>query len=417
MNGLGPRGLVAQRAVPADEDVALRARFPVGARIAFEDLADAGGEAALDRLRAAEPISWVPALGMWLVTGHRLSRDALAPRTSLTVQADANLVRASLGWMMLTTDGDEHRRLREPFESPFRMRDVEAAFGTAARAEATALIADVAGDGRCEIGEAFAAPFAVRMAGRVLGLPLDDVHRIDGFYRAFAGAMVYDGDPEPQRLADAARDELNALLLPELARRRATPDGSVAADVLRRAGGDLTDDEVAAQLRVVMFGAIETIQAGVMNTLLLLLRDPEALAAVRADPSLLPGAIDEALRLIPPVAFMERWAAAPTPIGDTVLETGAFVGVSVIAANRDPSVFPDPLRFDIRRDNARHALSFSFGTHHCIGVHLARLELVTALATLLDALPDPTLVAADEPDGFAFRRPARLELAWSTRAV
>ena len=85
----------------------------------------------------------------------------------------------------------------------------------------------------------------------------------------------------------------------------------------------------------------------------------------------------------------------------------------MIAANRDPAVFADPLRFDPGRSNARHALSFSFGEHHCLGAHLARLETVTAVGRLLDARPAIELVEVDEPNGFAFRRPQRMRLAWA----
>ncbi len=391
-----------------------QARFPAGAAIGFADLEEAGGEAALDRLRAAEPVSWLPALGGWLVTGHAAGRDALSPRTATTVEVEQNLVRASLGLMMLTSDAGEHRRMREPFEPPFRMRESTEAFGAAIAETADHLVAAIAPDGECELGAAFAAPFAIRMAGRILGLSLGDVRRIDGFYTAFAGAMSYDGDPEPQRRADAARDELNTILHAEIVRSRERADASVTSQVANAPGGSLGDAEIADQLRVIMFGAIETIQGAVMNTLLLLLRNPDQLGLVRAEPALLGAAVDEALRLIPPVAFIERWTRAPVQIGPVALGTGEFVGVSVLAANRDPAVFADPLRFDVRRQNARHALSFSFGEHHCLGAHLARIETTAAVARLLDGLPELELGAVDEPAGFAFRRPQRLSLTWRT---
>jgi cytochrome P450 len=405
--------LLPQVEVDAAEAAARAERFPAGARIGFPDLEEAGGEAALDSLREAEPVSWLPALGGWLVTSHAAAREALSPRTATTVEAEPNLVRASLGRMMLTSDAAEHTRMRAPFEPPFRMRESTAAFGEAIAATADALVQAVAPAGECELGADFAAPFAIGMAGRILGLSLGDVGRIDGFYTAFAGAMTYDGDPEPQRRADAARAELDAILQAEIAHSRERADASVTSQVANASGAALTDAEIAAQLRVIMFGAIETIQGAVMNTVLLLLRNPAELARVRRDPALLGGAVDEALRLIPPVAFIERWTRSPVRIGTVDLGPGEFVGVSVIAANRDPAVFADPARFDVARTNARHALSFSFGEHHCLGAHLARIEAVTAVARLLAELPDLALVAAEEPAGFAFRRPQTLRIAWA----
>jgi cytochrome P450 len=87
--------------------------------------------------------------------------------------------------------------------------------------------------------------------------------------------------------------------------------------------------------------------------------------------------------------------------------------MSTLAAGRDPAVFPDPLRFDVRRENARHHLAFSFGVHHCLGFNMARLQGALAVQAILDRLHDLELVSAPEPHGFAFRRPQELHLRWS----
>lgn len=353
----------------------------------------------------------MPALGGWLATGYDAARTVLAPRTGLTVEARENLVRASLGHMMLTSDADDHTRQRAPFERPFRMREVEGLFGDAVRSELDDLLGVVVEARECELGEALAAPFAVRMTGRVLGLSLDDVAKIDRFYDAFANGMVYDGNPERQQRADAARSELNAILAAEFARCRRDRDSSITSAVVNDDETTLADDEIASQLRVIMFGGIETIHSGIMNTTLLLLRHPDQLAAVRADSSLLPNAIEESLRLIPPVSFIERWTPGEVEIAGVRIGRGEFIGVSALAANRDPAMFDDPLSYDIRRENARRHLSFSFGEHFCLGAHLARLELRAALERLI-ALPALRLVDVEEPAGFAFRRPPVLRVAW-----
>lgn len=399
--------------VPVDPatDAARRARFPVGARLTFADLERAGREPVLDALREAEPVSWVPALGGWLVTSRRAAREVLRS-PAVTVEARENLVRASLGVMMLTTDGDDHRRLRRPFDPPFRAGPVERAFAAAVRDEARTLVDGLVGAGHAEIGERFAAPFSVRTAGRLLGLSLDDVDRVVGFYAAFAAAMVYDGDPEPQVRADGARADLDRILHRELDRSRRAGGGSITALV---AGADagVTDDEIVAQLRVILFGAIETVQASVMNTLLLLLQHPGHLAAVRGDAALVGAAAEEACRLVPPVAFVERWTREPVAVDGVTVPAGEFVGVSVVAANRDPETFADPRTFEPRRGNAARALTFSFGPHVCLGLHVARLETRVAVAEVLARLPDLRLVDHEPPAGFAFRRPATLHLAWS----
>ena len=379
--------------ISESEDARRRQAFPVGAAVTLDDLEQAGREHVLDELRAREPVTWLPALGGWLVTAREPARQVLLPKSGATVEAQQNMVRASLGRMMLTVDGDEHERYRQPFEGPFRAREAERLFAESIRAYARELISRIGSPANgVELTEAFAAPFAVGVAAQVIGLPLDDVRRIDSFYTAFAAAMEYTGDPEPLQRAEVARAELTALLL--AGRSRVVEDS------------DLTPEEVAAQLRVVMFGAIETIQASVLTTLMLLLQHPESMAQVRADRSLLAGAVDEAIRWMPPVAFMERWTREPVALAGVEIGPREFVGVSVIAANRDPNVFADPLRFDIHRSNARHGLSFSSGEHHCLGVHLARMQTVIALEEMLDAWSSIELVSVTPPSGFAFRRPA-----------
>jgi cytochrome P450 len=405
--------LVPQVELGEAEEAARRERFPAGAAIEFADLEEQSRAHALDRLRETEAVSWLPALGGWLVTSHPLARSVLARTDDFTVWAEPNLVRASLGVMMLTSDPPEHERQRQPFDEPFRMRSVRERFEHRVSARVERLLDELAPQGTCELVGDFAAPFAIGVAGDILGLSLDDVPKIQGFYNAFAGAMTYDGDPEPQRRADAAREAFHAILLGELVRVRAQPDASITSAVANDAATELDNDAIVAQLRVILFGAIETVESMVVNAVPLLLQQPEQLAAVRSDPALMPNAVEEAMRLIPPVAFIERWTVAPTTLGEVELGRGEFVGISTLAANRDPEVFEDPLRFDVRRANARHHLAFSFGVHHCLGFNMARLQGPIAVQGVLDRLPGLELVEAPEPRGFAFRRPGELRLRWS----
>ena len=403
---------VPQVELAAAEDAERRERFPRGVEIEFADLEEHGRTEALDRLREAEPVSWVPALGGWLVTSHPLGRDVLARSDDFVVWAEPNLVRASLGVMMLTSDPPEHDRQRLPFDEPFRMRAVRERFEGRVTARVERLLDGLASRGSCELADEFAVPFAIGVAADILGLSLDDVPKIQGFYEAFAAAMVYDGDPEPQRRADAARGAFSEILLGELARVREQPDGSITSAVANDPATELSDDAIVAQLRVILFGAIETVESMVVNAVYLLLEHPGQLGAVQADSSLVANAVEEGMRLIPPVAFIERWTVAPTVLGSVELGRGEFVGVSTLAANRDPAVFEHPLRFDVRRENARHHLAFSFGVHHCLGFNMARLQGAIAVRAILARLTGLQLVEAPEPHGFAFRRPAELRLRW-----
>ncbi len=385
-------------------------QFPLGAAVTLEMLAAPDCEVMLDELRRAEPVSWIPDLGGWLVSSREIARNLLLPRGDVTVQSEQNMVRASLGRMMLTVDAEEHGRMRGPFERSFRPREVERRFEDYLRELSTELIGGFASEHEFEVGRQFAAPYAVRTAGRVLGLDLGDVGRIDGFYSDFAGAMEYTGDPEPLRRADDARSKLNELLRTRLA--GSTESDSLASDVAGESAGVLSQDELVAQLRVVMFGAIETIQASIMNTLLLLQLNPGAYLEVLADTSLFAGAVSESVRLIPPVAFVERWTRESIELGGVEIGPREFVGVSVIGANRDPSTFDRPHEFDVHRANSHRALSFSFGEHHCIGFHLARLQTTVGLEEITRHLGRLSMTDHNAPEGFAFRRPSFLRMAW-----
>jgi cytochrome P450 len=402
--------MVAQVEIDAAEDARRRARFPLGAALVFEDLVEHARTPALVRLAAAEPISWCPVLGGWLVTDRELAREVLGSGPRFTVLAVPNLVRASLGRMMLTTDGAEQERSRRPFEEPFRLRPVRERFEQPVRDRVAALVDGLPDAGRLELGSAFAAPFAIGVACDLLGLSTLDPEDVRAFYEAFAAAMVYDGDPGPQRRADAARAALDALLHAELARARAQGGASITAAVVADPERGLADDEIVAQLRVILFGAIETVESMLLNAVLLLLQHPAELARVRHDRALLPTAIEEAMRLIPPVSFMERWTSERVVLGGVELGVGEFVGISVPPANRDGSTFPDPERFDVTRPNARHHLGFSHGAHHCLGFNLARLQGTVALGALLDRYGRLELdeAATGPPDGFAFRKPVPL---------
>jgi cytochrome P450 len=363
----------------------------------------------LDGLRTHEPVTWIPELGGWFVTSYELARSLLLPRDDVTVQSEQSMVRASLGRMMLTVDRDEHARQRKPFEPPFRPREIENRFQEFLSEQARQLVNDMLSNSEIDIVEHFATPFAIETAGYIVGFDLGDVSRISDFYADFAGAMIYDGDPEPLIRANRARDELNELLRASLASDRAR--NSLAASVTYRDTDELSEDELLAQLRVIMFGAIETIQASVSNTLMLLLQKEPLWKRVTDSPELVNGAVVESLRIIPPVTFAERWAKDDLSLGDVTVARGEFIGISILGANHDQSVFTDPHSFDLDRSNAHRALSFSFGEHHCLGYHLARLETVTAVSEVVRRMPRLRLVDAAMPEGFAFRRPSYLRVA------
>src|SRR5205085_7422497 len=172
----------------------------------------------------------------------------------------------------------------------------------------------------------------------------------------------------------------------------------------------LTDEHIFAFLRLLLPAGAETTYRSSSNLLFCLLTDPDQLHAVRSDRALLPQAIEEGIRYEPPLLFIMRSAVTDVELGGMHIPEGSMISVCLGAANRDPSKFADPDRFDIFRD-ARQHLSFGFGPHMCLGMHLARMETRVALNHLFDRLPNLRLdPAADDPHvhGLMFRSPREL---------
>jgi cytochrome P450 len=177
---------------------------------------------------------------------------------------------------------------------------------------------------------------------------------------------------------------------------------------------ELSDDEIVSNAAVLLFGGIETTEGMIANAVVAMLEHPAELQRVRADPSLLDTAIEESLRLEPAAAVVDRYATDDVELNGITIGRGDLVRVSIAAANRDPTVFADPDRFDLARPNAGRHLAFAHGPHVCVGVHLARLEARTALTILLDRLPglrlDPE--RPTEVRGLVFRKPPALHVIW-----
>jgi cytochrome P450 len=217
------------------------------------------------------------------------------------------------------------------------------------------------------------------------------------------------GDP----VTPAGREAVAALRTSVEPLLERDPRASLLAGAASQAGG-LTRAEVVSNAAVLMFGGIETTEGMIANAVLHLLAHPEQRALVEGDRGLLPNAVEESLRLEPAAAVIDRYATADVRLGDASIRRGELVTISIAGANRDPDFFPDPDRFDVRRENAGKQIAFAAGPHVCLGMHLARLEAQTAIGRLLDRLPrlrlDPAHPTA--PRGLVFRKPPELHVVW-----
>ena len=390
---------------------------PLGAAVTLDDLAP-DPYPAYARLRAAEPISWVPALGGWVVTRRDLAEEVLLDWQHFASATGGNTmstVQRTFGTQMLSVDGDEHHRHRAPFNPPFRFRAVHDSIAATVEHEVHQLIDGFVDLGATELSAEFATRVAVAVIGAVLGVPDADRNRLRGWYDAFAASLANVADDrEVHERGLRTVGEFRHYALSEIARLRVEPDDSLIAAVATDDGCRLDDAEIAANLLLVLFGGIETTESSILNTTWALLSHPDALSTVRTDPSLLEAAVEESLRWEAPVQLIERFATTDLTFAGCPIKAGEPVSVAVGAANRDPDHSPDPDRFDPARANARDHLSFARGPHLCLGLHLARLETITAVGALLARLGGLHLDTRrpSAPRGTMFRRPPHLHVLW-----
>lgn len=395
------------------DPVAVAERFPLGAALTLDELARYDNASLLRRLREREPVTWFAEHEAWLVTSRALFDELQMNPERFVVDVEDNPQRVVLGDQMLVVDGDEHARHRAPFAGPFKHSAVHRQFAEAVASRVHRLLDAIAADGAAELGAAFASPFAVGVAGDVLGLGLEQVQEVHDIYGVFAEGMVGYRDARARARAADGRRRLAGLLAPAMKRVRQAPDDSMLSAAVHE-GAWRTPEELEANLRLILFGGVETVESMILNTTWALLNHPAQVRRLAAEPGLWAAAVQEGLRFIPPVGYTDRWATADTELGGVPIVGGDYVIGVIHAANRDPLSVQDPDRFDITRDARRQNLSFGKGIHMCLGVNLARLEATVALRALFSHLPGLRLDPAypSEPVGFNFRRPPHLHVLW-----
>ena len=312
---------------------------------------------------------------------------------------------------MLSLDGADHARHREPFAHPFRPARVRDRFAAFIEVAADRLISAFQADGAADLRRQFAGPLAVGVMAEALGLRDIDAEKVLSWYAAIVAAVseVTAGRPVTAAGAESFGQLRDAVL------RASEGDGSSLLSEAERTRETLGREEVVSNAAVLLFGGIDTTEGMIVNAIRHMLSDPETLDLIRSSADTLHSAIEESTRLEPAAAVVDRYATCDIALGGAQIRTGDLVTVSIAGANRDPAVFSDPDRFDIRRENARLNLAFAQGPHFCLGAHLARTETAIAIRRLVDRLPvlrlDPD--HPNVPQGLVFRKPPALHVRWN----
>ena len=370
------------------------------------------------RLREQAPARKVRLPGgwdAWVVTRYAEARAALADqrlRKDGRVLADymdpemlgeegvfADALRAH----MLSSDPPDHTRLRKLVTKAFTARRVEtlrprieAITDDLLDAMAAADRARADGAAPVDLLDAFAFPLPMTVICELLGVPPGDR---DAF-RAWSATVLSDGPDDEVKVASYA---MAGYLGELIATKRAEPrDDLLTALTQARDDEDRLDEhELVSMVFLLLVAGHETTVNLIANGTLALLRRPDQLALLQADPALVPNAVEEFLRYDGPVNLATmRFTAEPVQVGDVEIPAGEFVLVSLGSADRDGSRFADPDRLDVTRQPSGH-LAFGHGIHHCLGAPLARLEGEIAFTRLFARFP--RLSTAAPPDGLRWR--------------
>jgi cytochrome P450 len=400
-----PLDRLAGRTTDRDADTGGVAGVPQGG-VSIAELSD-DPHPVWARLRRLGEVVWVPELGGWVTlsraAGVRVMRDA----RTFTVEDPRFSTGRIVGASMLSTDGALHTAHRRPWADVFKPVAVRERFTATLREEVARLLDRLEVAPSPDLRTGLAAPLATAAMGAALGLDGLEVGQVLDWYRAMVAgvdAVTRGGDPPPaaRQAMAAIRDHVGRSLL-----------GPARDTVLTAAAASGADaGRLAADVAILLFGGVDTAESMTAIAAHHLLTHPDALAQVSADPALLPGAVQESLRLEPAATRVDRYATADAEVAGVRIPAGDLVVVSLSAANRDPAVFADPDRYDIRRANAAEHVAFAIGPHYCLGAHLATLQTTLALHVLLERFPHIHAAGPLPPiTGFVFRKPTSVPVA------
>jgi cytochrome P450 len=349
------------------------------------------------RLRAEDPVHRTP-LGLWVLTRYEdvalVLRDPRFSREGLeTAFAGVDGEAAESGRRqpsMLYRDPPDHTRLRAAVSRTFTPRAMEA-WRPRIQQVVDERLDRVQGAGAMDVIADLAAPLPVAVIGELLGVPSEDRASLVGLSADVARSLDALPVPADRGLVErgrTARHELGAYFRHLVAARRCRPENDLVSRLIAATdqGYPLSEEELVSMAVLLAVAGHETTTHLIGNGVLALLRHPEQLARLRAEPGLSPSAVEELARYDGPVQRTWRVTTTAVELGGRTVSAGALVVAVLGAANRDPARFPKPDRLDVSRTDNAH-VSFGAGVHHCLGVTLARIETAIAIGTLLRRMP------------------------------
>jgi cytochrome P450 len=376
-----------------------------GDPVAFAD--PARWHAAAKQIRDKSPIlkvSLAEYREYWAITKHadvmEIERNPAVftnePEPVLAPLANGSTAADSPVKTLIQMDGSEHKAHRGIVTEWFKPGNVRS-MQSAVDGLATYYVDRMASmGGQCDFVSDVALQFPLQVILSILGLPKDDYARMLKLTQELFGAE----DPDIARMGDD-QSTLNVVLdfvnyFTELATdRRAHPTDDLSSVIANAEidGQPLLDMDMLGHFLIIATAGHDTTSNAIGGGLLALMEDREQLELLQEHPELIERAADEIIRFVSPVKHFMRTCRAPYTIRDVTFEPGELLYLSYASANRDDEVFTDPMRLDVRRENASSHLAFGFGQHFCLGAHLARMEVRALFKELLGRLDHIELAA------------------------
>jgi cytochrome P450 len=361
------------------------------------------------RLRAEQPVCWLPDLKQWLITRWAdVARVLREPSFTTDIPGSA-LIQLCDGVPLGAREGQDHQEIREAVVHDYDPHRINDFVDTIVRPIAERLLAALRPAGRADLLGDYFEPVTLLSHAAMLGIDAD-VGRLRRWGTGMVHAATnFHGDLAIAAEGRAAMADLDSVLDPLVSRLRAAPNDSLVA---RLAHGNRPSADVAPVVKQFVQGQL---QAGWVGgwALLLLLQHPDQLVQVRANRWLVGAAVYEALRWSSPVGVVTRRTTMPVVLSGQEIPADALLAVSVASANRDETVFADPDVFDVHRTVRTH-LGFGLGRHFCPAYAFVPAIARTALDVLLDRVseiePEPGWVPA--PHGWKLRLPGQLNMTW-----
>jgi cytochrome P450 len=368
-------------------------------------------------LREHAPVAYMPCLDTWMVTSWATVEAACTDPVAFPAHVEHSPTDRALGGVsMMTTDGEPARLRRRPFDPTLRPRAIEATMPAVFERLCRERLDEVAAAGGADLVPAYFEPVSVLSLAHLMGIDgaVDGPTLVRWFGGLAAGVSNYEDDPAKTAHCDAISAEIDAAVTPLFEAKLVAPDDGLISHLVAAADGPLEARLAFAMpsFKLVLLGGLQEPAHGGATITERLLRHPDQLAAVRADPSLIPAAVEEGLRWTAPIGNLLRGVAPGTSLGGVTFPPGARAILVVASANRDHEVWgPTADEFDIGRPK-RANLSFAIGPHYCIGHFFARAQLAVAVRMLIERFPRLRLEPGFEPvyRGHEYRSPKSLRV-------